>query len=166
MRRVAAIALIALALVSGAGAARPSVPRFTHVVVVVFENKERGEIVSNAAAPTFAAPAARYASVTRYDAVTHPSLPNYLALVSGSTHGVTSDCTDIAAPTKHDRRLKNAHRHLLGLNPTRYSSPRATYSRFAARLRGRTYLLAYRRARRQRLAVTIAPLTDHERRGT
>jgi phospholipase C len=26
--------------------------------------------------------------------VTHPSLPNYLALVSGSTQGITSDCTD------------------------------------------------------------------------
>jgi phosphatidylinositol-3-phosphatase len=25
--------------------------------------------------------------------VSHPSLPNYLALVSGSTHGITSDCT-------------------------------------------------------------------------
>ena len=25
--------------------------------------------------------------------MTHPSLPNYLALVSGSTHGITSDCT-------------------------------------------------------------------------
>jgi len=25
--------------------------------------------------------------------VAHPSLPNYLALVSGSTQGVTSDCT-------------------------------------------------------------------------
>jgi phospholipase C len=25
--------------------------------------------------------------------VTHPSLPNYLALVSGSTQGITSDCT-------------------------------------------------------------------------
>ena len=25
--------------------------------------------------------------------MTHPSLPNYLALVSGSTHGISSDCT-------------------------------------------------------------------------
>jgi hypothetical protein len=92
--RSGAIVLIALAVVSGAGAVRPSVPRFSHVVVVVFENKERGEIVGNSAAPTFATLGARYASMTRYDAVTHPSLPNYLALVSGSTQGITSDCTD------------------------------------------------------------------------
>jgi hypothetical protein len=69
-------------------------PRFTHVLVVVFENHERNEIAGNPDAPTFRALARRYATLTRYDAVTHPSLPNYLALVSGSTQGITSDCTD------------------------------------------------------------------------
>src|SRR5262249_1625028 len=29
----------------------------------------------------------------RYFAITHPSLPNYLAMTSGSTQGVTDDCT-------------------------------------------------------------------------
>jgi phosphatidylinositol-3-phosphatase len=74
----------------------PSVrlPHFTHVVVVVFENHESSSIVGNPAAPTFNALARRYATLTNYDAVAHPSLPNYLALVSGSTHGITSDCTD------------------------------------------------------------------------
>lgn len=79
-----------------AGPAPPSVPlpRFTHVLVVVFENHERGAIADSPDAPTFRALAHRYARLTRYDAVTHPSLPNYLALVSGSTQGITSDCTD------------------------------------------------------------------------
>jgi hypothetical protein len=74
----------------------PSVrlPHFTHVVVVVFENHESASIVGNPQAPTFNALARRYATLTNYDAVAHPSLPNYLALVSGSTHGITSDCTD------------------------------------------------------------------------
>jgi phosphatidylinositol-3-phosphatase len=70
------------------------VPDFTHVVLVVFENHEASEIAGNPDAPTFAALGRRYARLTRYDAVTHPSLPNYLALVSGSTQGITSDCTD------------------------------------------------------------------------
>jgi hypothetical protein len=80
------------------------VPRFKHVLVVVFENKERGEIVGSSAAPTFAALARRYASMTAYDAVAHPSLPNYLALVSGSTQGITSDCTSciVDAPNLAD----------------------------------------------------------------
>jgi hypothetical protein len=70
------------------------VPDFTRVVLVVFENHEATSIAGNAAAPTFNALARRYASLTNYTAVAHPSLPNYLALVSGSTHGISSDCTE------------------------------------------------------------------------
>jgi hypothetical protein len=70
------------------------IPDFTRVVVIVFENHEATEIVGNRSAPTFNGLARRYASMTNYDAVAHPSLPNYLALVSGSTQGISSDCTD------------------------------------------------------------------------
>ena len=70
------------------------VPAFTHVVLVVFENHEASSIAGNPDAPTFNALARRYATLTDYTAVAHPSLPNYLALVSGSTHGISSDCTD------------------------------------------------------------------------
>jgi phosphatidylinositol-3-phosphatase len=69
-------------------------PDFTHVVVVVFENHEASAIAGNPDAPTFNALGAAYARITHYDGVTHPSLPNYLALVSGSTHGITDDCTE------------------------------------------------------------------------
>lgn len=90
----AALALFwALASASGTAGSKPAVPGFTHVLVVVFENKERGEITGSRAAPTFAALARRYATLTHYDAVAHPSLPNYLALVSGSTQGISDDCT-------------------------------------------------------------------------
>jgi hypothetical protein len=84
------------------------VPAFRHVLVVVFENRERGEV---AAAPLFAQLAKRYASLTRYDAVTHPSLPNYIALVSGSTQGITDDCNEcvVDAPSLADT-LAAAHR--------------------------------------------------------
>jgi hypothetical protein len=84
----------ALALLSAGHAARPSVPAFEHVAVVVFENKEASQILESSAAPTFNAFAKRYARLTRYYAVSHPSLPNYLALVSGSTHGIRTDCVD------------------------------------------------------------------------
>jgi hypothetical protein len=74
------------------------------VLLVVLENKERDQIVGNAAAPTFKVIAHRYATLSNYDAVAHPSLPNYLALVSGSTHGIRSDCTScvIRAPSLAD----------------------------------------------------------------
>ena len=106
MAREAAVA-VALAFVlaacggGSAGATYPAtapksvrIPDFTHVVIVVFENHEATEIGSSSSAPTFNALARSYASLTNYDAVAHPSLPNYLALVSGSTQGISSDCTD------------------------------------------------------------------------
>jgi hypothetical protein len=69
------------------------VPRLAHVVVVVFENRARDQVLGSRAAPAFTAYARRYVDLTDYTAVTHPSLPNYLALVSGSTHRIASDCT-------------------------------------------------------------------------
>ena len=45
---------------------RPAVPRFDHVVVIVFENKERPKVLGSGAAPTFDRLAARYAQATRY----------------------------------------------------------------------------------------------------
>ncbi len=81
-----------------------ALPRVDRVVVVVFENKEFGQVVGNADAPTLASLAQRYARLTNYRGVAHPSLPNYLALVSGSTQGITSDCTScqVSAPNLAD----------------------------------------------------------------
>jgi phospholipase C len=90
------LALVAAALVlaasPGARAASP-VPAFGHVIVVIFENKDEGQVIGSSEAPTFTQLAKRYVRLTHYDAITHPSLPNYLALISGSTHGVRRDCT-------------------------------------------------------------------------
>jgi hypothetical protein len=88
-----AAVLVALVVCSVGQAAPPQVPPFTHVVVVVLENKARGQVLGNPQAPAFNAFARRGAVLRAYRGVTHPSLPNYLALVSGSTHGITSDCT-------------------------------------------------------------------------
>ncbi len=60
----------------------------------MFENKGRDRVFGSPDAPTFNRLAKRYAALTEYRAVAHPSLPNYLALVSGSTQGITDDCTD------------------------------------------------------------------------
>jgi acid phosphatase len=115
VRRGVALLLLALVAAScgggSAGATAPTVappsvrlPAFTHVVVVVFENEEATSIAGSPDAPTFNALARRYATLTDYDAVAHPSLPNYLALVSGSTHGISSDCTDCVV---HARNLSD-----------------------------------------------------------
>jgi hypothetical protein len=76
----------------GVESAKSRAPAFTHVVVVVFENQEYQKVIGDPAAPTFNGLARRYALLTNSYAVTHPSLPNYLALVSGSTQGITDSC--------------------------------------------------------------------------
>ncbi len=70
------------------------VPGFSHILVIVMENKEFDQVVGNPRMPNFNRWARRYALLTQYYAVTHPSLPNYLALVSGDFFGIRSDCTD------------------------------------------------------------------------
>jgi phosphatidylinositol-3-phosphatase len=95
------IALPAFAALASLGTAssaaptkhKPSKARFRHVIVVVFENHEAEQVLGSSQAPTFNRLASRYATLTNYTAVTHPSLPNYLALVSGSTQGIDDDCT-------------------------------------------------------------------------
>ena len=65
-----------------------------HIAVVVMENHEYGDIIGSRAAPFINSLARRYALATQMYGITHPSLPNYLALTGGSTFGISSDCTD------------------------------------------------------------------------
>jgi len=67
------------------------VPTPAHTVVVVLENHAYSEVIGNSAAPFINRLAAQGAVFTDSHAITHPSEPNYLALFSGSTQGVTSD---------------------------------------------------------------------------
>ncbi len=72
------------------GAAPPA--HYEHVVTIVMENHGFSQIEGHS--PFLNALAGRCGLATAYRAVTHPSLPNYLALVSGSTQGLDgSDCS-------------------------------------------------------------------------
>jgi len=66
-------------------------PSFGHVYLIVMENNNYDEIVGNADVPYINSLIAKYGLATNYQAVAHPSEPNYLALFSGSTQGVTDD---------------------------------------------------------------------------
>ncbi|MDP9331256.1 MAG: alkaline phosphatase family protein [Actinomycetota bacterium] len=58
------------------------------------ENRDYSSVIGSSDAPYVNGLAARYGLATSSYAVGHPSLPNYLALLAGSTFGVNSDCTD------------------------------------------------------------------------
>lgn len=64
----------------------------SHVVVIAFENHSRAAVIGNANAPYITSLANTYGQLTRYQNLTHPSLPNYLAVTGGSTAGTTTDC--------------------------------------------------------------------------
>ena len=71
----------------------PKPAALAHVFIIVEENKEYGDVIGSAQAPYINSLAKEYAAADNYYGVAHPSLPNYLALTSGSTNGVTNDCT-------------------------------------------------------------------------
>jgi phosphatidylinositol-3-phosphatase len=62
-----------------------------HIMVVLEENRSYSEVIGNSNWPQLNALARANGLATHYFAVAHPSLPNYLALLSGSMQGVTDD---------------------------------------------------------------------------
>ena len=66
-------------------------PAISHITIVMMENYNYSEIIGNASAPYINSLAKAHALFTNSHGVTHPSEPNYLALFSGSTQGMTSD---------------------------------------------------------------------------
>ncbi len=109
-RRFAAVfaALAALAACGGSSVAHVAGPAQTtppprarltggppsHVAVIVMENEEFTDIIGSPDAPYINSLARTYALARSMYAISHPSLPNYLALTGGSTFGIASDCTD------------------------------------------------------------------------
>ncbi|MCU1363472.1 MAG: acid phosphatase [Acidimicrobiaceae bacterium] len=102
------VALLSIGLASGVGAnattkISPASPcgvattaDYSHVVWIMLENVGYSVIGSSDAA-YFNQLADRCGLATHDDAVSHPSLPNYIALTSGSTQGITDD----GEPSEH-----------------------------------------------------------------
>src|SRR5437870_3491396 len=82
-----------------------SVPAFDHIFTIVMENTAYESVIGNPSAPYLNGLGARYGLATSYSAVTHPSLPNYLALAGADTFGLKDNCNDcfFNAPNIADR---------------------------------------------------------------
>lgn len=83
--------LACLALASLLGAASTIPARYNHIFIIVDENKDLASVVGKGYAPAITALARSYGLATHYDAVAHPSEPNYVALVGGDTFGIHDD---------------------------------------------------------------------------
>ena len=66
----------------------PAAPDPTHVFVIVLENRSYSQVVGTG---YIAQLASHYGAASNYRSISHPSLPNYLAMTSGSTWGVADD---------------------------------------------------------------------------
>jgi hypothetical protein len=84
----------ALTLTAGIAHAQPqdsAVPRYSHIIVIVEENKDYDQILDPAVAPNIASLAAKYGNATRFYGEVHPSEANYVALLGGDTFGIHDD---------------------------------------------------------------------------
>jgi phosphatidylinositol-3-phosphatase len=69
-----------------------------HVVWILMENEDFGSIMGSSSAPYINSLANSYGLATDYSAISHPSLPNYIALTSGSTQGIADDSDPSSHP--------------------------------------------------------------------
>src|SRR5712691_9551166 len=80
------LAAVVLSACGGGGHGGPGVAR--HVFLIVMENHSAQEALAGQFTATLAA---KYGVANNYHAISHPSVPNYLALTSGSTWGLADD---------------------------------------------------------------------------
>ena len=86
-----AMGLGAFSAASTLGGSTSHLPRPDHIVVVIEENHSYSQIIDSPDAPFINSLAAQGAVFTQSFGVTYPSKPNYLALFSGSTQGITDN---------------------------------------------------------------------------
>jgi phosphatidylinositol-3-phosphatase len=87
-------AIVASAFLTiGTGPAQPAtqLPHYDHIVLVVMENHSYNQLFASPRIPYLLQLRRESVVFTRSYGVAHPSQPNYLALFSGSTHGVKDD---------------------------------------------------------------------------
>lgn len=76
-----------------------SEPSYDHIVIVMMENHDYSSIIGNINAPYINNTLVSHGALaTNYDAVDHPSLPNYFALTAGTTFSAGIDCAPDQCP--------------------------------------------------------------------
>jgi phosphatidylinositol-3-phosphatase len=84
--------------------------RVRHVVWILMENHSYDQIIGSSDAPYINRLAHDCGLAADYEAISHPSLPNYVALTSGSTQGITDD----DGPSSHPLRVPSIFSQLGG----------------------------------------------------
>ena len=93
--RASVVAALVIIVGGIAGASRPTAAAADppHVMLIVEENRSESNVIGSSDAPYVNSLADRHGLALSSYGQAHPSLPNYLELLSGSTWGVTDDGT-------------------------------------------------------------------------
>ena len=118
----AVVSLAAPALAEAPTPADRAIPAYSHVFVIVEENKDYAQIMNPVVAPHISALAAKYGDAAQFFGEVHPSEANYVALLGGDTFGIHDDdgffchagmtdpfCTGSAEPGYVDHTVKAPH---------------------------------------------------------
>ena len=159
--RAAGLVLLSLAVLVGCGgggkdpssAVGGSNPS-TRVAVLVLENHE-AHVLDDPGAPYLSSLARNYALATNAFGLMHPSLPNYIALVTGRTAGITSDCVPSDCPVSGPSLVDQLEAHRISWRGYMESMPKPCFhytgdelGRYAQRHNPFAYLTARLRAAR------------------
>ena len=99
----AVIPLMAQGAAVEAAESRPPMPRYDHIFVIVMENKGFDQLMGHSDwTPNLHRLAGRYGNATQFYAETHPSEPNYIAMVGGDTFGIRDDDAYYCKPALKD----------------------------------------------------------------
>ncbi len=71
--------------------AHPSSTALDHIYVIMLENHSQSSVIDDPNAPFITSLAHQYGMADHYYGVTHPSMPNYLALLGGDNFGLQND---------------------------------------------------------------------------
>jgi len=85
-------------------------PAWQHVVWIVMENKAASQVMGSSSAPYLNGLASKCGYASNFYAETHPSLPNYIAMTSGSPQGISDD----NAPSSHPLNVPSIFSQLGG----------------------------------------------------
>ncbi len=126
-------------------------PSIKHVIVIVMENHSYSDVIGHA--PFVTALSKRCGLATNYHAISHPSLPNYLAMTSGSIHGIHTDCSPASCPVRGANVFTQIARHGLRWRAYAESMPtscnRGSAGLYAARHVPAVYYVRARRGCRR-----------------
>jgi acid phosphatase len=113
----------------------------TKVLTIVEEN--HGSASARSGMPYLASLARQYGVATDYRSITHPSLPNYLAMTAGSTLGIHDDDSPaahpVSGPSVFDLALSHGHTAKVYAESMPSNCDRDSTDRYTARHNTWTY---------------------------